>query len=109
MAGLTAVLPNHLPNGEGGNRTHDTTIFSRRFPLTRRRLGSVNRRTILIVGMVVLVLLGWRLLAHWAVTPEAQPQSPAIARREACLQRIATWEARKRAGELHSRHRPPSC
>lgn len=59
--------------------------------------------------VVVFVLLGSRLLAQWAVTPEAQPQSPSVAHREACLRRIATWEARKRAGQLHNRHRPPSC
>jgi hypothetical protein len=56
----------------------------------------VSRRTIIIGAVVVLVLLGSRLLAQRLVTPEAQPQSPSVARREACLQRVATWEAGSR-------------
>ena len=66
-------------------------------------------KRVVSVVVVVLVVVGWRLLAQWAVTPEAQPSSPAVARREACLRQIDTWEARKRAGQLHNWHRPPGC
>jgi hypothetical protein len=68
----------------------------------------VSRRTIIYVAIVAVAFVGWRFAAQRLVQAEPQP-APAVAQREACLQRIVTWEARKQAGELHRRQRPPSC
>jgi hypothetical protein len=72
-------------------------------------LGFVNRKVFIVGVVAVLVLIAWRVFAQWAVSPEAQPSSPAVMRREACLKRIDTWEARKRAGLLHNQQRPAGC
>jgi hypothetical protein len=63
---------------------------------------------IIYLAVIAVAFVGWRLAAERLVQAEPQP-SPSVARREACLERIVTWETRKQAGELHNYHRPPSC